>query len=114
MVFGVEGPVKSDYRRFNIAGIQPGDDYAAMYQALTRRYKRVRDGEFAAPDVLLIDGGKGQLAEADKVLDRARCRRNHADRGRQGRRPAAGAGAAVLVGPGHADYIARRTPALCI
>ena len=66
VVFGVEGPLKSEYRRFNIAGIQPGDDYAAMYQALTRRYKRVRDGEVAAPDVLLIDGGKGQLAEAEQ------------------------------------------------
>ncbi|HEX3396501.1 MAG TPA: excinuclease ABC subunit UvrC [Steroidobacteraceae bacterium] len=69
VVFGVEGPLKSDYRRFNIGGIQPGDDYAAMYQALTRRYKRVRDGETVKPDVLLIDGGKGQLAEAAKVLD---------------------------------------------
>ena len=69
VVFGVEGPLKSDYRRFNISGIQPGDDYAAMYQALTRRYKRVRDGEITAPDVLLIDGGKGQLAEAAKVID---------------------------------------------
>jgi excinuclease ABC subunit C len=69
VVFGVEGPLKSDYRRFNIAGIQPGDDYAAMYQALTRRYKRVRDGEAPRPDVLLIDGGKGQLSEAAKVLD---------------------------------------------
>ncbi len=69
VVFGVEGPLKSDYRRFNITGIQPGDDYAAMYQALTRRYKRVRDGEITKPDVLLIDGGKGQLAEAAKVLD---------------------------------------------
>jgi excinuclease ABC subunit C len=69
VVFGVEGPIKSDYRRFNIAGIQPGDDYAAMYQALTRRYKRVRDGEIGRPDVLLIDGGKGQLAEAAKVLE---------------------------------------------
>ena len=69
VVFGVEGPLKSDYRRFNISGIQPGDDYAAMYQALTRRYKRVRDGEAVKPDVLLIDGGKGQLAEAAKVLD---------------------------------------------
>jgi excinuclease ABC subunit C len=69
VVFGVEGPIKGEYRRFNISGIQPGDDYAAMYQALTRRYKRVRDGEIAAPDVLLIDGGKGQLAEAAKVLD---------------------------------------------
>src|SRR5260370_19702066 len=69
VVFGVEGPLKSDYRRFNISGIQPGDDYAAMYQALTRRYKRVRDGEISAPDVLLIDGGKGQLAEAAQVLE---------------------------------------------
>jgi excinuclease ABC subunit C len=69
VVFGLEGPLKSDYRRFNISGIQPGDDYAAMYQALTRRYKRVRDGEITKPDVLLIDGGKGQLAEAAKVLE---------------------------------------------
>jgi len=69
VVFGVEGPMKSDYRRFNISGITPGDDYAAMYQALTRRYKRVRDGEITAPDVLLIDGGKGQLAEAARVID---------------------------------------------
>jgi excinuclease ABC subunit C len=69
VVFGVEGALKSEYRRFNIAGIEPGDDYAAMYQALTRRYKRVRDGEFAAPDILLIDGGKGQLAEAARVLE---------------------------------------------
>jgi excinuclease ABC subunit C len=68
VVFGPDGPQKSDYRRFNIGGIQAGDDYAAMYQALSRRYKRIRDGEFGAPDVLLIDGGKGQLAEAAKVL----------------------------------------------
>jgi excinuclease ABC subunit C len=58
VVFGVEGPLKSEYRRFNISGIAPGDDYAAMNQALARRYKRVRDGEVPAPDVLLIDGGK--------------------------------------------------------
>jgi len=69
VVFGVEGPLKAEYRRFNIGGIQPGDDYAAMHQALTRRYKRIRDGEFARPDILLIDGGKGQLAEAGKVLE---------------------------------------------
>jgi excinuclease ABC subunit C len=69
VVFGVEGPLKSDYRRFNIAGIQPGDDYAAMHQALTRRYKRIRDGELVKPDILLIDGGKGQLAEAANVLE---------------------------------------------
>jgi excinuclease ABC subunit C len=69
VVFGVEGPLKDEYRRFNIAGIQPGDDYAAMRQALTRRYKRVRDGEIVKPDVLLIDGGKGQLAEAAQVIE---------------------------------------------
>jgi excinuclease ABC subunit C len=69
VVFGVEGPLKGDYRRFNIAGIQPGDDYAAMNQALLRRYKRVRDGEIIAPDVLLIDGGKGQLAAAAEALE---------------------------------------------
>jgi excinuclease ABC subunit C len=69
VVFGADGPIKSEYRRFNIAGIQPGDDYAAMNQALMRRYKRVRDREVVAPDVLLIDGGKGQLAEAAKVLE---------------------------------------------
>jgi excinuclease ABC subunit C len=69
VVFGAEGPIKSEYRRFNIAGIQPGDDYAAMHQALTRRYKRVREGEVPAPDVLLIDGGRGQLTEAARVLD---------------------------------------------
>jgi excinuclease ABC subunit C len=69
VVFGVDGPIKSEYRRFNISGIQPGDDYAAMNQALMRRYKRVRDREVVAPDILLIDGGKGQLAEAAKVLE---------------------------------------------
>jgi excinuclease ABC subunit C len=69
VVFGPEGPMKSDYRRFNIGGIAPGDDYAAMHQALTRRYKRVRDGEVVKPDVLLIDGGKGQLGEAARVLE---------------------------------------------
>jgi len=69
VVFGVEGPLKGDYRRFNIAGIEPGDDYAAMHQALTRRYKRVRDGEYSAPDLLLINGGKGQLAQAAAVLE---------------------------------------------
>ena len=69
VVFGAEGPLKSEYRRFNITGIEPGDDYAAMYQALTRRYKRVLAGEVPAPDVVLIDGGKGQLAQAARVFE---------------------------------------------
>ncbi len=57
----VDGAMKKgDYRRFNIGGIQPGDDYAAMRQALTRRYEKVATGDTAAPDLVLIDGGKGQ------------------------------------------------------
>ena len=68
VVFDVNGPVKSDYRRFNIAGIEPGDDYGAMTQALTRRYRRVKEGEGKLPDLLLIDGGKGQLSAAEAVL----------------------------------------------
>ena len=60
---------KSDYRRFNIAGIEPGDDYAAMRQALTRRYEKVAAGEALAPDLILIDGGKGQHRVAREVLE---------------------------------------------
>jgi excinuclease ABC subunit C len=68
VVFGAEGPVKADYRRFNIEGIAPGDDYGAMRQALTRRYRRVKRGEAALPDLLMIDGGPGQLSEVAAVL----------------------------------------------
>lgn len=68
VVFGPEGPEKSHYRRFNIAGITPGDDYAAMHQALTRRFRKLAEGEGARPDVLLIDGGGGQVAQAMEVL----------------------------------------------
>ena len=69
VVFDQEGPVKSDYRRFNIAGITPGDDYAAMAQALSRRYSRLQRGEGQLPDLLFIDGGKGQLGAAERVLE---------------------------------------------
>jgi excinuclease ABC subunit C len=68
VVFGAEGPIKADYRRFNISGIEPGDDYGALRQALTRRYKRIKSGEVPMPDLLLIDGGKGQLTQAMEVL----------------------------------------------
>jgi excinuclease ABC subunit C len=68
VVFDTNGPLKSDYRRFNIEGIAAGDDYAAMHQALERRYKRLKEGEGAYPDVLFIDGGKGQVAQARDVL----------------------------------------------
>jgi excinuclease ABC subunit C len=65
----VDGSMKkSDYRRFNIKDITPGDDYAAMRQALTRRYERVANGEAEAPDLVLIDGGKGQHGIAREVF----------------------------------------------
>ncbi|KAA6183045.1 excinuclease ABC subunit UvrC [Thiohalocapsa marina] len=68
VVFDADGPRKADYRRFNIDGITPGDDYAAMEQALTRRYRRVQQGEVPLPDVLFIDGGKGQLSAVQGAL----------------------------------------------
>ncbi len=68
VVFGTQGPLKSDYRRFNIEGLAPGDDYGALRQALSRRYARIKKGEAPLPDLLLIDGGPGQLAEAVGVL----------------------------------------------
>jgi len=68
VVFGPEGPLKSDYRRYNIEGVTPGDDYAAMHQALTRRFSRAKDGEGKLPDILLVDGGKGQLKMAQEVM----------------------------------------------
>jgi excinuclease ABC subunit C len=69
VVFGPEGPIKADYRRYNIEGVTAGDDYAAMHQALTRRFSKIKDGEGKLPDVLLVDGGKGQLNMARDVLD---------------------------------------------
>jgi excinuclease ABC subunit C len=69
VVFDTEGARKSDYRRFNIEGVEGGDDYGAMRQALTRRYTRLKKGEGLVPDILFIDGGKGQLHEAEKVLE---------------------------------------------
>lgn len=85
VVFDREGPVKSAYRRFNITGITGGDDYAAIHQAVFRRFKRLKQGEHngddsetgrratketvaEAPDILFIDGGKGQVQEAQKAL----------------------------------------------
>ena len=58
----------SEYRRYNITGITPGDDYAAMRDALTRRYKKVAAGEGKLPDLVFIDGGKGQLGVAVEVM----------------------------------------------
>lgn len=67
VVFDANGPVRSEYRRYNISGVTPGDDYAAMFQALKRRYDKTLDEE-KIPDVIFIDGGKGQLAQAINVF----------------------------------------------
>jgi len=69
VVFDDAGPRTSDYRRFNITGIVPGDDYGAMSQVLTRRYTRVRDGEYPVPDLVFIDGGRGQLGAAAQAVE---------------------------------------------
>ncbi len=68
VVFDAAGPVRGQYRRYNIAGIEPGDDYAAMRQALDRRFRRAVEENGVLPDLLLIDGGAGQLAQAKAAL----------------------------------------------
>ena len=68
VVFGPEGPLKKEYRRFNIEGVAPGDDYAALKVALRRRYTRIAAGEMPPPDLLVIDGGAAQLAGVVETL----------------------------------------------
>lgn len=67
VVFDANGPLRSEYRRYNITGITPGDDYAAMNQVLRRRYGKELE-ESKIPDLILIDGGKGQLGQAKSVF----------------------------------------------
>lgn len=69
VVFDHQGPRRSEYRLFNIRGITPGDDYAAMEQALTRRYAKVLEQGGVLPDLIIIDGGKGQLNQALQVME---------------------------------------------
>jgi excinuclease ABC subunit C len=68
VVFDNDGPVKSRYRRYNLKGIEPGDDYGAMRQVFGRRYGRMQAEEATLPGLILIDGGKGQLRQAEDVL----------------------------------------------
>lgn len=68
VVFDALGPCRSKYRRFNISGITASDDYAAMDQALRRRFKRLKDEEQSFPEVVIVDGGKGQVSIAKQVL----------------------------------------------
>jgi len=69
VVFGPAGPDKKAYRRYNIHDITPGDDYAAMSQVLRRRYSRALEQEETLPDLVIIDGGKGQLGSAREVME---------------------------------------------
>lgn len=69
VVFNDQGPVKSDYRTFNIDDIQAGDDYAAMRQVLSRRYRNLKENDDKRPDIIFIDGGKGQLNLALEVFN---------------------------------------------
>jgi excinuclease ABC subunit C len=68
VVFDQGAMQNSQYRRYNIDGITPGDDYAAMRDALTRRYTKIAAGEGKVPDIIFIDGGKGQLGIAEQVM----------------------------------------------
>ncbi|MGI9321026.1 MAG: excinuclease ABC subunit UvrC [Thiogranum sp.] len=69
VVFGEEGAIKSDYRRFNIKDVTPGDDYAAIAEVIRRRYTRLKDTDAPLPDLILVDGGKGQLKAAARELE---------------------------------------------
>ena len=68
VVYDKSAMQKGEYRHYNIAGIEPGDDYGAMREVLTRRYRKIVSGEGKVPDLVLIDGGKGQLAVASGVF----------------------------------------------
>jgi excinuclease ABC subunit C len=68
VVFGPEGPLKKEYRRFNIEGVTSGDDFGALRQAVQRRFARIAAGEVPRPEVLFIDGGAGQIAAVHTVL----------------------------------------------
>ena len=69
VIFDTAGPLKSDYRRFNIEGVPRGDDYGALEQAIQRRYTRLVQGDGVLPDALVIDGGAGQVGRAAEVLE---------------------------------------------
>jgi excinuclease ABC subunit C len=73
VVFGPDGALKRAYRRYNIEGVVPGDDYGALEQALARHGARIVSGDLPRPDLLLIDGGAGQLRAAQQGLARANC-----------------------------------------
>jgi excinuclease ABC subunit C len=70
VVFNQDGPDLSEYRRFNIKEAMPGDDYGALRETLTRRFRKVSEGQGLVPEILLIDGGKGHLRIAREIVER--------------------------------------------
>ena len=68
VVFDDSGPVTSDYRRFRIKDVEPGDDYAALYQAVERRFRRIQEEGGKVPDILIVDGGRGQINKVEELL----------------------------------------------
>ena len=114
VVFNTAGPVKSDYRRFNLRPEASGDDYAAMAEALRRRYTRVKKGEVPMPDVLFVDGGKGQLAEAMTVLDELELDWLNVIAVAKGRARKAGAEQLFLPGEKNALRLTHDSPALLL
>ena len=68
VVFDNNSMQNKDYRKYNIKDIQPGDDYDAMRQVLERRYKKIISEDLRKPDIILIDGGKGQLSSAERIM----------------------------------------------
>ena len=69
VVFGVDGTIKSDYRKYNVHDVTPGDDYQAMEQVIKRHYSKLQKQEKTLPDIILIDGGKGQLSRTEKIVN---------------------------------------------
>jgi len=112
VVFGAEGAIKTDYRRFNIADVTAGDDYGAMRQALIRRYTRIKKGEALLPDLLIVDGGKGQLAEALRVLDELQIEAVEVLAVAKGRSRKPGLEQLFLAGQKRALILPRNSPAL--
>jgi excinuclease ABC subunit C len=112
VVFDAGGPVKSEYRRFNIEGVQPGDDYGSLAQALERRYRRVQEGEGRLPDLLLIDGGKGQVAAAARILEELQIADIRLLGVAKGRRRRPGREQLFLSGTGRATILPTDSPAL--
>jgi excinuclease ABC subunit C len=114
VVFNAAGPLKSDYRRFNLQPAVAGDDYAAMREALQRRYSRIKKGEVAMPDVLFVDGGKGQLTQAMSVLDELKLDWLQVVAVAKGRARKPGAEQLFLAGQNTATILPADSPALLL